>query len=130
MALALLCLHELFAGLCTLRHPKVTADDRTLCHRDAPQYGGVAIYDDIVFEYRMTGYALDGIPVVVERETLGTQRHALIQFHIIADDRSIVKWWPMVAAGWISIPVSLCAISVMIRGMRGTPSNNSSWAMR
>ncbi len=34
------------------------------------------------------------------------------------------------APGWISIPVLLCAYSVIIRGIKRTPSLNSSWAIR
>ena len=37
---------------------------------------------------------------------------------------------PMRAPGWMSMPVMVWACSVMMRGMSGTPSTCSSWAMR
>ncbi len=37
---------------------------------------------------------------------------------------------PMVAAGWISIPVHVRARPAMTRGASGTPATWSSWAMR
>ena len=43
---------------------------------------------------------------------------------------SMQKYLPMAAPGLISIPVRLCAYSVIIRGISGTPRSTSSWAMR
>ncbi len=76
----------MLTGFRALRHPQVTADDRSPANGDASENGGIAINDDIVLQYRVARYALDGVAMFVEWEAPCTERHALIQLHVVADD--------------------------------------------
>ncbi len=53
-----------------------------------------------------------------------------IKYLLSTDVKAILKYSPICAPGWMSIPVSEWAISVMIRGRTGTLSFNSSCATR
>ena len=72
----------------------------------------------------------------------GAEGDALVEFDAVADDDGLAdddagavvdevkEAGPMVAPGWMSMPVRVWAYSVMMRGMRGTLFLWSSWAMR
>ena len=102
---------------------------------DASQYGGVGVYDDVILQYRMARNALDGLAVFVQRETLGTEGDTLIQLHVVTDDarladnhtRAVVDGEETTDFG---SRMDVDAISVMMRGMRGTPNFSNSCAMR
>ena len=64
----------------------------------------------------MSWNALDGVAVVVERETLGSERNTLIQFHVVADDacgayhhtRSVVNGEVVAdGGGWMNVDARL-----------------------
>ena len=68
------------------------------------------------------------------------ERHALVELDVAADVAGLAdddagavvdeEAGPDAGAGWMSMPVLEWAYSVIIRGMSGTPSSSSSWAMR
>ena len=90
MTLALLSLYKVLARLCALGHPKVTANDGAPPYCNAAKDGGIAIDNDIVFKDGMAGYALDGMPILVQGEAFGTKGHALIEFDVVADDACVL----------------------------------------
>ena len=71
-------LYDLFAWFCAFGYPDVAAYDGASSDGDASEYGCVAIDDDVVFEYGVSGYAFDGVPVVVEGEAFCSECDALV----------------------------------------------------
>ena len=69
-----------------LGHPYVGAHDAAFSDGDSAQDGGVGIYDDIVFQDRVARDSLDRIAVLIQRETLGSECHTLVELHVVADD--------------------------------------------
>ena len=129
------CLYDSCPCRYVLCHPDVTAYGRITPDGNPAQNGGIGVYNHVIFQNRMTWNAFNRFAVSIQGEASGTQCHPLIEFHIVAPITtpvpwSIVKCVPILAPGCMSIPVSLCAISVMIRGISGTPNSRSSWAMR
>ena len=122
----------LWAGLHVASHPHVGANHAMIAHGDAPQDGGIGIDHHIVADDGVAGDALDRVALVVEREASSSERHALIEFHVVADDAGGANHHAraMVDGEVVSMPVSEWAISVSMRGMRGTPNSSSSWARR
>ena len=76
--------------LCTRHHircyPHIAAYHGATPDGDTSQYSAVAVYDDVILEYRMAVNALDGIPLHVKREASGTKGHPLIELYMIPDD--------------------------------------------
>lgn len=81
-------LYNVFSWFCVFRHPYVAADDRSFADGDAAEYGGIAVDDDVVFEYGVACDAFDGVSVIVKGKALGTEGDALIEFHVVANDAS------------------------------------------
>lgn len=79
-------LYDLFAWLCAFGYPDVAAYGGASSDGDASEYACVAVNDDVVFEYGVSGDAFDGVSVVVEGETFCTECDALVEFYVIADD--------------------------------------------
>ena len=79
-------LHQNFARHSAFRHPEVTPYDGASPDSDAPQDSGIGVDYHIVLDDRVAGNPLYGVAILIEREALGTQRHTLIQFHIVAYD--------------------------------------------
>ena len=80
----------------------------------------------MIFQDRMTGYATDSVTVLIGGKFLSRQADALKDSDVIADHARLAdhRTRPVVyremmtdLPGWISIPVSECAISVIIRGI-------------
>ncbi len=69
-----------------LCNPDIGSHHAALADGDAAQDGGVGIDDDVVLQDRVARDSLDRVAVLVQWETLGPQRYALIEFHIVADD--------------------------------------------
>ena len=69
----------------TVGYPDITANHRMMAYRDATQHRAVRINRHIVFQDGMAGHALR-LAFVVNLEILRTQRNALIQCDMIADD--------------------------------------------
>lgn len=61
-----------------LGDPHVAAYDGIATNGDTPEYGAVAIHDNIVLKYGMAVNALDGVALSIQRETLGTEGYALV----------------------------------------------------
>ena len=106
--------------------PEVAANCSVVTYVDAAQDGGVGIDHHVVAEDGVTGDALDERTVGLLREVLGTKGYAMVE-SAVAPMTTPVPWsmaneGPMVAPGWMSMPVSLWASSVIIRGMSGTSS--------
>ena len=55
---------------------------------DAAEYRGIGVNGDMVFDNRVAG-DVEHVAVLVVLETLRAQRHALIQRHMVADDRCL-----------------------------------------
>ena len=121
-------------------HPHVAADDGVSANGDASQNGRIGVDDDIILDNRVARNTFYRFPVLVERKTFGTECYTLIDFDMVADDGRFAyhcagavvdgEIFADSGAGWMSMPVSLCAISVIMRGISGTSSNNNSCAMR
>src|ERR1019366_3830622 len=71
--------------------PDVSADARTATDRDPPQNVGPRVDDDIVFDDRVPREALDGVAVIVGRETLRAKRDPLVETHVLADDARLAN---------------------------------------
>lgn len=71
-------LYDLFAWFCAFGYPDVASDDGASADCDASEYGGVTINDDVILEYRVSGDAFDGVPVVVEGEAFCAECDALV----------------------------------------------------
>ena len=69
-----------------VRHPDIAADNGVVADGDTAQNAGIAIDGDVVLDDGMTGY-VEHIPVSVFLETLGTQRHTLIERHMVSNNR-------------------------------------------
>ena len=61
---------------------------------DVAQYGGVGVDDHMVAYLRVAVDALDGVARLVEREAFRAERNALVQFHVVADDRRLADDHP------------------------------------
>ena len=84
----------------------------------AAEDGGAGINRDIILNRGMTFSAAQALTAAGRKCADG---HALIHFHVFADDRGLAdEYLPIVAPGWISMPVLLWAYSVMMRGISGT----------
>ena len=66
-------------------HPDVAADDGVVADGDAAQDAGITVDGDIVLDDGMSGY-IEHIAVGVFLEALRTQRHTLVERHMVADD--------------------------------------------
>ena len=93
-----------------MSHPDVAADHRVVADGDASQDAGIAINSDIILDDGMTGY-VEHIAIAVFFKALGTQRHTLIERHMVSDNRRLAN-------------------NQMIRGMTGTCSSCNLWAIR
>ena len=67
-------------------HPLVGTYHGIATNGDAAQYGGVGVDYDAVLEYGVTRIVLDRIAIDIERKALGSERHALIELDMIAND--------------------------------------------
>ena len=85
----MLFLKHLCFGRHVFENPGVGSDGCASADGDASQQCGVGVYDDVVFNDRVTRNALDGVALLVERETLGSERHALIELHVVSDDAGL-----------------------------------------
>lgn len=79
-------LYNAGVGCYIFGNPDVAAYGGAATYGDATENGCVGVDDDVVFEYGVAGYALDGVALLVEREALGAESNALIQFYVLADD--------------------------------------------
>ena len=68
------------------RHPYISAYHGILADGDAPQDSGVGVDYHVVLQDRVARNALDRIAVGIERKALRSERHTLIQFHVVAND--------------------------------------------
>ena len=79
-----------FYLLCHWSHvfsnPDVCPDDTPFADCHPPEDGRVRVHYHVVFEYRMARYALDWVPVGVERKALRPQRNTLVQLDVVAYD--------------------------------------------
>ena len=71
-------------------HPDVAANHGVVADGNTTQDAGIAIDGDVVLDDGMTGY-VEHVSVSVFLETLGTQRHALIERHVTADDTGLAN---------------------------------------
>ena len=71
-------------------HPDVAANHGVMADGDSAQDACVTIDGDIVLDDGMAGY-VEHVAVSVFLEALGTQRHALIERHVIADDTGLAN---------------------------------------
>ena len=71
-------------------HPDVAANHGVMADGDSAQDACVTIDGDIVLDDGMTGY-VEHVSVSVFLEALGTQRHALIERHVTADDTGLAN---------------------------------------
>ena len=67
-------------------HPDVTADNGVVADGDTAQDAGIAVDGDVVLDDGMTGY-IEHIAIAVFFKALGTQRHTLIERHVVSDNR-------------------------------------------
>ena len=104
---------DLRAGRDGLREEDVAADDGALANDGvAAENRGARIDRDVILDGRM---AFLGPELAAARRRERTERDALIDLD--------VEYLPIVAPGLMSMPVLLCASSVMMRGMTGTCSS-------
>ena len=114
-----------------LHDPDVAADDRALSNGDAAQDGRPGVDGRVVLDDGVAGDALDQMPVLALGKALGPRvtpwyKRTFLPMMQVSPMTVPVPWSmkkdsPMVAPGWMSMPVAECAISVMMRGIRGTP---------
>ena len=116
--------------------PHVAADDAVVADGGgAAEDRGVRVNHHAVLDRRM---ALGRRERLVHAQR--AQRDPLIDLHVVPDHvvsptTMPVPWSmqndvPIVAPGWMSMPVRWCACSVSRRGTMGTASRESSWASR
>ena len=67
-------------------NPYIATNNRIVAYRDAAKDGAIAVDDNIILEDGVTVNALNGVPLSIEREALGTKGYALIEFYMIAED--------------------------------------------
>ena len=67
-------------------NPYVASDDSVVPDGDASEDGAVAVNDDIVLKNGVAIDAFDGLALLVERKTLGTEGDALIELHMATQD--------------------------------------------
>ena len=73
-----------------MRHPDVAANHGVVADGDSAQDAGIAIDGDIVLDNGMAGY-VEHIAIAVFFKALRTQRHALIERHVTADDTGLAN---------------------------------------
>ena len=69
-----------------VRHPDVTTDNGVVADGDTAQDAGIAVDSDVVLNDGMTGY-VEHVPVGVFLEAFRTQRHILIERHMVSNNR-------------------------------------------
>ena len=84
-------LYHSCTGRHILRYPDIAAHRGSTTNGDASQNGGVGIDNDVVFQNWMPWDAFDGLTVGIKRETFGSQRNALVELHVIADDARLAN---------------------------------------
>ncbi len=113
-------------------HERGARDNRALADdRLAAQHTGVGVDGDVVRWWGGASRRLQALPPRVEKSA---QRNALVQLHVVTDSGSLTDdnastvvdeevLADMSAPAPISIPVEEWAISVITRGMMGTPKS-------
>lgn len=106
--------------------PDVATNDGVVTYRYTAKERGLGVKDDAITYYRVAGHVPHFVSVSI-RVTYCAKCHTLVHLDIITNDCrgsmtmpvpwSIANLSPICASGFMSIPVSLCAISVMARGM-------------
>ena len=71
-------LQDLTARGYILGYPYVPPDNGVVPDGDTSQYGTIAVYDDVIFEYGMALDTLDRTPMFVEGEAFGTEGDTLV----------------------------------------------------
>lgn len=127
-------------GLHVFSNPHVCAYYTSVANCYTSKNRGIGIYNNVVADNWMTWNSFYRIAFRIKRKALCAKRNTLVYFtlspitHVAPITTpvpwSIVKYFPILAFGCMSIPVSECASSVSILGIRGTPSNASSCATR
>jgi hypothetical protein len=133
-----LCHHAIRRHI--LGEPDIAADRRALTDRDAAEDGGAGVNDHVILDDRVSGVALDQVALIVGREMPRAERDRLINSHIVADDGGFAdddagavidkKPDPIVAPGWISMPVLAWAISAISRAISRAFWRCRRWARR
>ena len=73
-----------------LHHPHVGADDRVLAEPCAPaEDRGVCIDGHVVLDVGVAFDAFDRVAVIIDLERLRAERHALVDFDVVADARGL-----------------------------------------
>lgn len=75
-----------------VRNPQVAADYRVATDGDTPKYGGVGVYGDVVFQYRVARN-VERLAVVVQHKVLGAERNALVYGHMVADYARLADYY-------------------------------------
>jgi len=110
-----------------LREEHVAADDAAAADGGlAAEDGGAGIDGDVVLDVGVAFYAFDGVAVLVLGEAECAEGDALVELHVVADDGgspmttpvpwSMKKRLPILAPGWMSMPVLLCAARTLCAG--------------
>ena len=133
-------LRDIAAWWDALGQPDIAADHRAASDRNAAENRGAGIDHYVVLDDRVTRIAFDERTVFVHLKSFGPQRHTVVKTHVFADHGrfSDDDAGPVIdeeapfdlAPGWMSMPVSECAISAMILATIVAPRPNSAWAKR
>ena len=75
-------------------HPDIAADHRVMTDGDTPQDAGVTVNGNIVLDDGMTGY-VEHVAIAVFFKALGTQRHTLIERHMVSYNRRLANNKPV-----------------------------------
>ena len=73
-----------------MRQPDVSANDGASPNGDTSQHRGIGIDGDMVFDDRMAGQ-VHWQSLLIQREILCSQSDALVEAHMVADDRSLAN---------------------------------------
>ena len=76
-------------GCHVVHNPRVGTYNTTFTDGHAAKHGGVGVDDHVVLDNRVAWDALDRIAVLVERKTLGTECHTLIELDVISNDTGL-----------------------------------------
>ena len=101
-----------------------------------PENRSVGVDNHSILNRWMTFGTSDQLTIDIGRKAESSQRHSLIDLDVFTDFASLAddnarpvvdkKDSPILAPGWISMPVCLCAHSVIILGIKGTAKWTSS----
>ena len=100
-------------GSHVVSHPDIAANHGVVADSDTSKDAGVTVDGDIVLDDGMTRY-VEHIAIAVFFKALGTQRHTLIERHVVSDNRRFAN-------------NHACT---MINGKVGTCSSCNLWAIR